>query len=62
MEHWRGARAKNMKNHMNAYQMMELNGREPAQTMKVLKFFKTPLARRVAEKIRIRRRGGGINP
>ena len=48
-----------MKNHMHAHQVMEHDGREPLFSMKVVKFFKTPLARQVAEAIRTRRRGGG---
>lgn len=47
-----------MKNHMFKHQVMEHGGREPSFTMKVIKFYKTPLARQVAEAIRIRRRGG----
>ena len=60
-EHWGGARAKSMKNHMHAHQVMEHDGREPLFSMKVVKFFKTPLARQVAEAIRTRRRGGRTN-
>ena len=51
-----------MKTHMHAHQVMEHDGREPLFAMKVGKFFKTPLARQVAEAIRIRRRGEGSNP
>ena len=57
-EHWGGARAMSMKNHMFKHQVLEHEGREPSFTMKVIKFYKTPLARQVAEAIRIRRRGG----
>ena len=41
-----------MKNHMFKHQVMEHEGREPSFTMKVIKFYKTPLARQVAEAIK----------
>ena len=43
---------------MIKHQIMEHEGREPSFTMKIVKFYRTPLARQVAEAIRIRRRGG----
>ena len=57
-EHWAGVRSKCDKNHMVKHQTMEHGSLEPNFTMKVVKFFRTPLARQVAEAVRIRRRGG----
>ena len=51
-------RTNNKDNHMIKHQIMEHEGREPTFTMKLVKFYRTPLARQVNEAIRIRRRGG----
>ena len=58
VEHWGGVRKNDDKNHMIKHQILEHGNVEPRLTMKVVKFFKTPLARQVAEAVRIRRRGG----
>ena len=58
-EHWEGARKGCGKNHMVKHQIMEHGGeQEPNFHMKVRGFFKTALARQVAEAVLIRRRGG----
>ena len=59
-EHWSGVRSKSEKNHMIKHQTMEHQGAGPEFTMKVIKFYRTPLARQVAEAVRIRRRGGEL--
>ena len=46
------------KSHMFKHQQLEHGGANPQFTMKVIKFYKTPLARQIAESVRIRRRGG----
>ena len=51
-------RSKSEKNHMIKHQAMEHQGAGPEFTMKVIKYYRTPLARQVAEAVRIRRRGG----
>ena len=57
-EHWEGVRKMCSKNHMVKHQMLEHNGElEPDFTMKVKGYFKTALARQVAEAVWIRRRG-----
>ena len=43
---------------MVKYQSLEHGGRVPQFLMKVLKKFRTPLNRQVAEAVRIRRKGG----
>ena len=58
-EHWEGARKWEDKNHMVQHQKIEHGGeQEPVFAMKVIRFYKTALARQVAEAVRIRRRGG----
>ena len=58
-EHWEGARKMCGKNHMVKHQLMEHEGeQEPNFHMKVRGFYKTALARQVAEAVLIRRRGG----
>ena len=58
-EHWEGARKRNPKNHMIKHQIMEHEGAmEPNFCMKVRGYYKTALARQVAEAVMIRRRGG----
>ena len=58
-EHWEGARKGNNKNHMARHQVLE-HGGEPAPDfqMKIKGYYKTALARQVAEAVFIRRRGG----
>ena len=46
-------------NHMVKHTLLEHNGEQPEFKLKVIRFFRTPLARQVAEAVRIRRRGGG---
>ena len=58
-EHWEGAVKCSEKNHMGQHQKLEHNGEpHPHFHMKVTGFFKTALARQVAEAVHIRRRGG----
>ena len=57
-EHWDGARKGDTSNHMVKHQSLEHGGRKPQFIMKLVKQFRTPLNRQVAEAIRIRRRGG----
>ena len=57
-EHWGGVRSSNQKNHMIKHMEMEHKGEQPCFTMKVVRHFKTALARQVSEAVRIRRRGG----
>ena len=58
-EHWEGAEKGSEKNHMIKHQKLEHNGEpDPHFHMKVKGFFKTALARQVAEAVQIRRRGG----
>ena len=57
-EHWRGAHKGEAKNHMVKHQIGEHNNDAPQFAMKVVRHFKTALARQVAEAVRIRRRGG----
>ena len=57
-EHWGDVRSHSSKSHMLKHQQLEHGGADPRFTMKVIRFFKTPLARQVAEAVRIRRRGG----
>ena len=47
---------------MIKHQMMEHGSRAPKFTMRVIKNFKTSLARQIAEAVRIFRRGGGSHP
>ena len=56
-EHWAGARKKDPANHMVKHQCLEHGSREPEFVMKMVKQFRTPLNRQVAEAVRIRRRG-----
>ena len=59
-EHWEGVRKGEEGNHMVKHQKMEHRGKHsPKFTMKVVRFYKTALARQVAEAVRIRRSGGG---
>ena len=57
-EHWGGVRSRNQNNHMVKHMAMEHNGEEPLFAMKLVRQFKTALARQVSEAVRIRRRGG----
>ena len=57
-EHWEGVKKMCSKNHMVKHQMLEHEGElEPNFTMRVKGYFKTALARQVAEAVWIRRRG-----
>ena len=57
-EHWEGARKNCDKNHMVKHQSLEHGGSTDLKFhMKVRGFFKTALARQVAEAVLIRRRG-----
>ena len=58
-EHWEGAKKNCSKNHMVKHMVMEHGGTgEPNFYMKVRGYYKTALARQVAEAVMIRRRGG----
>ena len=58
-EHWEGVKKGSNKNHMVKHQLLEHAGEpDPNFQMKVRGFFKTALARQVAEAVYIRRRGG----
>ena len=58
-EHYEGAKRGSTKNHMVKHRMMEHTGeQEPKFNMKVRGYYKTALARQVAEAVLIRRRGG----
>ena len=58
-EHWEGAKKGSMKNHMIKHQVLEHGGEQkPEFFMKIRGFYKTALARQVAEAVMIRRRGG----
>ena len=58
-EHYDGAKTGSKKNHMVKHQTL-VHGGEPAPyfVLKVINYHQTPLARQVAEVVRIRRRGG----
>ena len=58
-EHYDGARKGEAKNHMIKHKLMEHGGEQgPNFNMKARKYFRTALARQVAEAVLIRRRGG----
>ena len=58
-EHWEGARKGAENNHMVKHlRMVHEEEQEPKFAMKVIKHYKTALARQIAEAVRIRRRGG----
>ena len=57
-EHWEGARKGASNNHMVKHQVGEHDNQAPQFAMKVVKHFRSALARQVAEAVRIRRRGG----
>ena len=57
-EHWEGAKGGATNNHMLKHQSLEHGGEQPEFAMKVVRNFRTALARQVAEAVRIRRRGG----
>ena len=58
-EHYDGARKGEAKNHMVKHNLMEHGGEQkPNFNMKARKYFRTALARQVAEAVLIRRRGG----
>ena len=58
-EHWEGVKKGSNKNHMVKHQLLEHAGEpDPNFHMKVRGFFKTALARQIAEAVYIRRRGG----
>ena len=57
-EHWEGARKGAENNHMVKHlKMVHEEEQEPKFVMKVIKHYKTALARQIAEAVRIRRRG-----
>ena len=60
-EHYEGAKKGNENNHMVRHMRMEHKGEgggAPNFKLRVVKYYKTALARQVAEAVRIRRRGG----
>ena len=58
-EHWEGAKKGCLKNHMVKHQVMEHGGEpKPNFFMKIRGYYRTALARQVAEAVMIRRRGG----
>ena len=57
-EHWAGMKGGATKNHMIKHVTLEHDGREPKFVLKLIRQFKSALARQVAEAVRIRRRGG----
>ena len=58
LEHWKGAKKQDPKNHMHKHQCIEHEGEEPAFIFKVVSQHRTALSRQVKEAVRIRRRGG----
>ena len=59
-EHYEGAKKGNENNHMVRHMRMEHKGEgggAPNFKLRVVKYYKTALARQVAEAVRIRRRG-----
>ena len=59
-EHYEGARKGAENNHMVRHVRMEHKGEgAPNFSLRVVKYYKTALARQVAEAVRIRRRGVG---
>ena len=60
-EHWAGWRTKSSNNHILKHHQVHHGGQgEPAFIMKVVGYYRTALARQVAEGVRIRRRGGAV--
>ena len=57
-EHWGGVRSRSNNNHMIKHTNLKHDGEQPKFVIKVVKFFRPPLARQVAKAVRTRRRGG----